>query len=226
LVKKSLLLLFSGRLFLFFCFSLHFLQKFLSLYRLKVLSLQDLINQLFKRSFLFALGLWLFLFECGALVLYSVAHKGCKLIYIEDYVCVLINKGLDAGDCFLMISRCDSFWSKCGHDTLIVRYPLIFLGEECLLCLSLLLSVAVYHIAPLIMGRNPLLNDSTDRPLADPVVAIVVESIQKFFVSFELGASDIEDKRDKRCSLKLVQLCRGVQVSFQALCSIFDIFFQ
>jgi len=139
-------------------------------------------------------------------VLHSVAHKGCELILIEDYVCVLIKKGLDTGYCFLMISRCDSLWSKRDQDTLIVRFPLILLGEECLLCLSLLLSFFVFHIAPLIMGRNPLLNDSTDRPVADPVAAIVVESIQKFFVSFELGASDIEDKRDKRCSLKLVQL--------------------
>jgi hypothetical protein len=64
------------------------------------------------------------------------------------------------------------------------------------------------------MGRDPLFNDVTDRPVADPVAAIVVESIQKLFVSFELGASDIEDKRDKRCSLKLVQLSRGVQVIF------------
>lgn len=159
-------------------------------------------------------------------MLHSVAHKGCKLIFIEDYVCVLIKKGLDTGDCFLMISRCDSLWSKRDQDTLIVRFPLILLGEECLLCLSLLLSVVVYHPAPLIMGRNPLFDDMTDRPVADPVVAIVVDSFQKFFVSFELGASDIEDKRHKRCSLKLVQLCRGVQVSFQALCSIFDIFFQ
>lgn len=159
-------------------------------------------------------------------MLHSEAHKSCKLIFIEDYVYFLFKKFLDTGDCFLMISFCDSLWFKCSQNTFKVRFPLIFLGEECLLCLSLLLSFFVFHIAPLIMGRNPLLNDSTDRPVADPVAAIVVESIQKFFVSFELGASDIEDKRDKRCSLKLVQLCRGVQVSFQALCSISDIFFQ